>query len=113
MSEEKTEAKTARTARSLDDEIERTTRKLKKLQEEKKEKERKERERNQKAVMELIKAERLDTVPAEQWKAALPKLKALLHVQPAQEEEPAKPVAAGKTEKPAAQAAEAAVSTNP
>ncbi|MYZ52470.1 hypothetical protein [Malikia spinosa] len=74
--------KTARKARTLDEEIAHQREKLRKLEERQREQQRREREKNQKAVLELIKAERLDTVPAERWRAAMPKLKALLAVEP-------------------------------
>ena len=36
---------------------------------------------NQRAIVTLIKDERLDTVPVENWRAVMPKLRALLKVQ--------------------------------
>nr|QGY72843.1 hypothetical protein [Mycetohabitans sp.] len=39
-------------------------------------------------MLELIKAERLDAVPAEQWEKALPQIKTLLVVHSAQPAEP-------------------------
>lgn len=74
--------KTARKARTLDEEIAHQREKLRKLEERQREQQRREREKNQKAVLELIKAERLDTVPADRWHAVMPKLKALLVVDP-------------------------------
>ncbi len=72
--------KTVRKARTLDEEIVHQREKLRKLEERQREQQRREREKNQKAVLELIKAERLDTVPAERWRTVMPKLKALLAV---------------------------------
>jgi hypothetical protein len=92
MSDEKAPTKTGRKARSLEEEIQKAAEKLRRLQDQQREQQRKERERNQKAVLELIKAERLDAVPAEQWRDALPKIKALLIVESAKPAEPAKPV---------------------
>jgi Spy/CpxP family protein refolding chaperone len=70
--------KTARKPRSIEDEIAKTAAKLKKLQDEQRERLRKERERNQKAVLELLRAEGLDEIPAEQWKERLEAVKAAL-----------------------------------
>ena len=82
MEAETASARTARKARTLDEEIAHQREKLRKLEERQREQQRRERERNQKAVFELIKAERLDTVPAERWGAVMPRLKALLAVDP-------------------------------
>ncbi|ABM44297.1 hypothetical protein N5D77_24500 [Comamonas thiooxydans] len=92
MSSESSSTKPGRKAKSLDDEIAAAAEKLRKLQERQKEQQRKERERNQKAVMELIKTERLDAVPSDLWREAMPKIKALLVVDAAKPAEPAKPV---------------------
>ena len=92
MSEANATSKPGRKAGSLDEEIQKAAEKLRRLQERQRDQQRKERERNQKAVLELIKAERLDVVPAEQWKAALPKIKALLLQEEPKPAEPAKPV---------------------
>jgi Spy/CpxP family protein refolding chaperone len=91
MEAETASARTARKARTLDEEIAHQREKLRKLEERQREQQRREREKNQKAVHELIKAERLDTVPAERWRAVMPKLKALLVVEP----EPVKKPQAG------------------
>jgi Spy/CpxP family protein refolding chaperone len=56
--------KSGRKAKTLDEEIAAQREKLRKLEERQREQQRKERERNQKAVMELIKTERLDAVPS-------------------------------------------------
>ncbi|KML57057.1 hypothetical protein VL15_15175 [Burkholderia cepacia] len=72
--------KTVRKTRSIEDEIARTAAKLKRLQEEQREKIRKDRERNQKEVLDLLRAEGLDAVPAEQWKARLDAVKVALAV---------------------------------
>ena len=82
MEAETDSVKTVRKARTLDEEIAHQREKLRKLEERQREQQRREREKNQKAVLELIKAERLDTVPAERWRAAMPKLKALLAMEP-------------------------------
>ena len=42
--------------------------------------------------MELIKTERLDAVPSDLWREAMPKIKALLVVDAAKPAEPVKPV---------------------
>ncbi|HGO6126507.1 hypothetical protein QZM82_32035 [Burkholderia cepacia] len=70
--------KTTRKPRSIEDEIAKTAAKLKKLQDEQRERVRKERERNHKAVLELLRAEGLDEIPAEQWKDRLEAVKAAL-----------------------------------
>ena len=93
MEAETASARTARKARTLDEVIAHQREKLRKLEERQREQQRRERERNQKAVLELIKAERLDTVLAERWRAVMPKLKALLAVDP----EPGKKPQAGPT----------------
>ena len=82
MEEETGSVKTARKARTLDEEIAHQREKLRKLEERQREQQRREREKNQKAVLELIKAERLDTVPAERWRAVMPKLKVVLAMEP-------------------------------
>lgn len=69
-----------RKSRSLEDEIAAQRDKLKKLEEKKREQERKEKEKNNKAVLELIKAEKLDTVSADLWKTAMPAIKEALKV---------------------------------
>lgn len=63
--------KTERKGRDLDDEISKAETKLKKLREQRAEQVRKNRERNQKAIMELLRAEALDDVSAEQWKVRI------------------------------------------
>ena len=68
MDAETASARTARKARTLDEEIAHQREKLRKLEERQREQQRRERERNQKAVLDLIKAERLDTVPADRWR---------------------------------------------
>ncbi|PRD67293.1 hypothetical protein C6P61_17135 [Malikia spinosa] len=82
MEAETTSVKPARKARTLDEEIAHQREKLRKLEERQREQQRREREKNQKAVLELIKAERLDTVPAERWRAVMPKLKVVLAMEP-------------------------------
>lgn len=78
MTDAKNAAKTPRKQQTLEEQIAYQAEKLRKLQDLKKDKDRKERERNQRTVMELIKTERLDVVPADKWKDALPQIKALL-----------------------------------
>lgn len=92
MSSESTTNKAGRKAKTLDEEIASQRDKLRKLEERQRDQQRKEREKNQKAVMELIKTERLDAVPSDLWREAMPKIKALLVVEPAKAAEPAKPV---------------------
>lgn len=78
MANEKSEVKQARQARSLDDEIAKARDKLRRLEEQQREQQRKDRERNVKAVLELLKSEKLDIVSAEVWKDALPQIRTLL-----------------------------------
>lgn len=92
MNSETTNPKSGRKAKTLDEEIAAQRDKLRRLEERQREQQRKEREKNQKAVMELIKTERLDAVPSDLWREAMPKIKALLIVEPAKPAEPAKPV---------------------
>lgn len=92
MSESKSPASGARKVRTLEEEITAQREKLKKLEERQRDQQRKDRERNTKAVVELIKQEKLDMVTAEQWKDAMPAIKLALKVNPAQQAEPAKPV---------------------
>lgn len=74
----KKEISPARKVRNLEEEIAAQRAKLKALEDRQKDQQRKERERNQKAVMEIIKAEKLDTATAEQWANALPAIKTAL-----------------------------------
>jgi len=92
MSSETMNPKSGRKTKTLDEEIAAQREKLRKLEERQREQQRKERERNQKAVMELIKTERLDAVPSDLWREAMPKIKALLLVDAAKPAEPVKPV---------------------
>ena len=82
MMESISKIKSERKARSLDEEIAAQKEKLKKLEERQREQQRKERERNQKAVLDLIKAEKLDSVSAEQWRLAMPAIKSALLLKP-------------------------------
>lgn len=85
MSEAKSSGKAGRPSRSLDEEIAAAAAKLQALRDRKKEEERRERERNQKAILALIKDEGLDAVSADDWKAAVPKLRKLLLAEEKQE----------------------------
>ncbi|WP_265283482.1 hypothetical protein [Verminephrobacter aporrectodeae] len=101
MSSESSSTKPGRKAKSLGDEIAAAAEKLRKLQERQREQQRKERERNHRAVMELIKTERLDTVPSDLWREMMPKIKALLVVEPVKSAEQTRPVqeaSCGKSE---------------
>ncbi|WP_156443859.1 hypothetical protein [Burkholderia savannae] len=80
MANENAAAKPARQGRSLEDEITKARDKLRRLEEQHREQQRKDREKNAKAVLELLKSEKLDIIPAELWKNALPKIRALLAV---------------------------------
>lgn len=80
MTEAIQDTKSVRKPRSLEEEITVQREKLKKLEERQRENQRKDRERNTKAVLELIRAEKLDLVTAENWKSALPTIKEALQV---------------------------------
>ena len=80
MTEAIQDTKSVRKPRSLEEEITVQRDKLKKLEERQRENQRKDRERNTKAVLELIRAEKLDLVSAENWKSALPTIKEALQV---------------------------------
>lgn len=87
MSEAKSASSGGRKARTLEEEIAAQRDKLRKLEERQREQKRKEQERNTKAVLELIRAEKLDAVPAEQWKLAMPAIKSALLVDPSPQPE--------------------------
>lgn len=95
MSDALATPKPGRKPKSLDAEIAAAEAKLRKLQDRQKEQQKKERDKNQKAVLELIKAEKLDTVSPELWSRAMPKIKALLTTEtvkpPAQQKQPGSP----------------------
>ncbi|KVM89657.1 hypothetical protein [Burkholderia stagnalis] len=82
--------KPLRKPRSLDDEIAKAAAKLKRLQDEQREQIRKDRERNHKAVLELLRSEGLDEIPAARWKEKIDAIKRALGVKP-QEQEVSKP----------------------
>ncbi len=102
MNSESTTNKLVRKVKTLDEEIAAQREKLRKLEERQREQQRREKEKNQKAVMELIKSERLDSIAADLWREAMPKIKALLVVDSAKPAKPAQPV------QPAAQVADVA-----
>ncbi|MBU9385803.1 hypothetical protein [Burkholderia gladioli] len=85
--------KTARAPKSLDEEIERTAAKLKRLQEQRRTKERQEVERNERAIFDLLKAEKLNVVPAEKWKAGLAGIRRALGVAASVPDNPPAPAA--------------------
>lgn len=64
----------------VDLEIAKTLEKLNRLREKKKESERRAKEKNQKAVLELIKTEKLDMIPVEKWESAISTIKNALGV---------------------------------
>lgn len=78
MSEAKSTPKSGRKVRTLEEEIAAQREKLRKLEERQRKQKRKEQERNTKTILELIRNEKLDVLPAEQWKAAMPSIKAAL-----------------------------------
>lgn len=72
--------KAPRAPKSLDDEIARAAAKLKKLQDQKRAAERQALERNERAIFELLKADKLNEVPVEKWKAAIVTIRRTLGV---------------------------------
>lgn len=82
MSENQAQEKTTRKARTLEQEITLQRDRLRRLEERQREQQRKDREKNQKAVLELIHAEKLDAVAAAQWHKALPAIRAALLLLP-------------------------------
>lgn len=73
-------AKPKKAPKTLDDEIAAVQEKLARLQAQKRDKERKDLERNQKAITTFLRAEKFDTVPIDQWTAAVCGLRKLLKV---------------------------------
>lgn len=63
---------------SIEDEIAAAEEKLRKLRERKREADIKAREKNTKAVLELLRNEKLDLVQSAVWESALPKIRAAL-----------------------------------
>lgn len=91
-------------AKSLDEEIAATQQKLNMLVAKKRDEERKALERNQKAIAALLRTERLDAIPIEQWTAALTALRKLLKVEAQKFGEagtPSKPQSGGEASKSA------------
>ncbi|MFA8329292.1 hypothetical protein [Burkholderia ubonensis] len=87
--------KPARKPRSLEEEIVKAAARLKRLQDEQREQIRKDRERNQKAVLELLRSEGLDEIPAGRWKEKIDAIKRALGVKP-QGQEVSKPQTQGE-----------------
>ncbi|MCC7007144.1 MAG: hypothetical protein IT497_10960 [Ottowia sp.] len=78
MSQDKTQEKTQRKAKTLEDEIAIARDKLKRLEEKQREQQKKWRGKNQKAVLELIRSEKFDSIDIKQWKSKIADLKLLL-----------------------------------
>jgi len=104
MSETKTSAKPVRKTKSLDQQLEDARAKLRKLEDAKKQEDTKARERNQRAIVALIKDERLDSVPVENWREVIPKLRSLLKVQAEQQPQAAPPATSSQHQPEAATA---------
>ena len=75
MTTEKKETGKERKPRTLEETIAEQREKLKKLEDKQREQIRKEREKTAKAVIELIRSEKLDLIDIEKWKTALPIVK--------------------------------------
>lgn len=78
MAIDKKEPKPEKRKITIEEEIAAQREKLKKLEERQRENIRKERERNGKAVMDMIRGEKLDLISAELWKEAMPTIKKAL-----------------------------------
>jgi hypothetical protein len=88
---------------SIDEQIAETQKRLEALKEKKRLEERAALEKNRKAIGDLFKAERLDTVDVEVWRSVLPKVKELLGLKAESDSEPpAAPASDRKAEPPAA-----------
>ena len=72
---EKLQIINAKKESDVDVEIAKTLEKLNRLREKKKESERRAKEKNQKAVLELIKTEKLDMIPVEKWELEISTIK--------------------------------------
>ena len=77
---EKLQIINAKKESDVDLEIAKTLEKLNRLREKKKESERRAKEKNQKAVLELIKTEKLDMIPVEKWELAISTIKTALGI---------------------------------
>ena len=64
--------------RTIEEEIEFAEEKLRKLKDQKRLNDIKQRERNIRAVLDLLKTERLDVVSSDQWQKVLPEIRTLL-----------------------------------
>lgn len=78
MSDSEQPKKSKTSARTIEEEIEFQEEKLRKLKDQKRLNDIKQRERNIRAVLDLLKTERLDVVSAEQWQKKLPEIRTLL-----------------------------------
>lgn len=78
MSASEQPKKSKTSARTIEEEIEFQEDKLRKLKDQKRLNDIKLRERNIRAVLDLLKTERLDVVSAEQWHKKLPEIRTLL-----------------------------------
>ena len=75
---EKNLEKPLRMKKSLEEEIARQREKLKRLEDRHREQQSKWRDKNQKAVFELIRSEKLDMVDIEKWQSAIQQIKSIL-----------------------------------
>ncbi len=91
MSEKTTAAKGGRPKRSIDEEIQLLKAKLKQKEDKKNKQLREQQESNRKAILELIRSEKLDAVSSDAWKSAMPRIKELLAQNDAEPQSAAKP----------------------
>lgn len=88
---------------SIEDEIAAAEERLRKLREKKREADIKAREKNTKAVLELLRNEKLDLVQSSVWESALPKIREALFGSEAAEQTTAAGTAAAAPTAPAAE----------
>lgn len=78
MSASEQPKKSKTSARTIEEEIEFAEERLRKLRDQKRLNDIKQREKNMRAVLDLLKTERLDVVSSEQWQKVLPEIRTLL-----------------------------------
>jgi hypothetical protein len=94
-----------RPAVSINEKIAEAEKHLQQLKEQARREERENLDKNRKAISDLFKSERLDTIDVEQWRKVLPKLRSLVGLATSSDSEPAADKGAQVREKPVEQAA--------
>ncbi|CAE6842512.1 hypothetical protein [Paraburkholderia aspalathi] len=106
QSEEMKKPRGRRPAVSIGEKIAEAERLLAQLKEQARHEEKANLEKNRKAISDLFKSERLDTIDVEEWRKVVPQVKALVGLAvPSESEQPAADKGAQVREKPVAQAA--------